>query len=775
MDKRSLDEYIYGVNIMNVSKVTELHSLAVGSKIAFDGADYTVVYRDSYLGEVITALENFGKDEGKFAVARNDSIHIYSKYSKNEKAMQDYTVPAKEIFKDGADVLGNSMEHADFYTIRKMLPPYDDDSYIALGHQSNERTATVDRCGRIFNQRVEYRVLRQLIQEQVAYDPSDVFGELGAEKPYQCFLDKKYPVLYNVHESDGKILEGLYILETGTYRSGGAAYVRNVITDKATGEILREEYRIIGLDCITSYDEEDTVISAELFYDCLLNIIGYFEGFEKENAKVVLPIKELERSYIGTMFTLDGLFSAERMRYGHRIYGTTYHDFFPPNFIVALLAYSMNGQTLKAGRIAEYVLANVIDARGRVLYRQGDGQNYGFSASELGQFLWVLARYEGIYEPKGRLAPYKSKILAIGNFLLSKICEADEIPGVSVIRTCAEADTNERIHDYLENTLWGIRGLEAICKLGDVIGADTKAYADAADKLRADIKTICKKTETDSPFGKVVPFRLGYSATPLTLAPCRTTAYPISDEEYERYAKISHVRSDGGENEQDLIENCYANYRYYPEMLSACMLDEEYERSIYRMREAIGGEFLGMIRWFSGADDWPAYNLAINYMERGEREKFLKLLYAHACHHGLIDFHIYYEQITLTDKDFHIKADTSVPSIMLNNLMINMMFCYERVDGSEIELMKGIPSEWLGKEEISIDNVCTSKGKLSLFATKDTVRLIFDGNFDKVRLWLNGFDRERIQRIALLNDNISCDGDSLIISDAVGEKLIKLA
>ncbi len=760
---------------MDASKITNLHDLPIGLNTKFENDDYSVVYRDSYLGEVVTVLENFGKDEGKFAVACNDSIRIYSKYSKDANAVQDYTVPSKEIFKDGADVLGNSIEHADFEKIRKMLPPYYDDSYIALGHQSSERTATVDRLGRMFSQKIAYNVLRQLITEEVIYDPSAVFGELGKAKPYQSFLDGKYPILYNVHETDDRILEGLYILETGTYRSGCAAYVRNVVTDKRTGEKLREDYRIVGIDCFTEYDAEDAAISAELFYDCLLNVIDYFETFEKNNSKVTLPIKELEKSYVGTMFTLDGLFSAERMRYGHRIYGTTYHDFFPPNFIVALLAYAMNGQMLKAGRIAEYVLANVIDNRGRVLYRQGDGQNYGFSASELGQLLWILARYEGVFEPKGCLCPYASKILAMGNFLLSKICKADEIPEASVIRTCAEADTNERIHDYLENTLWGIRGLEAICKLGDALSVDTQAYGDAADKLRADVKTICKKTETDSPFGKVVPFRLGYPATPLTLAPCRTTAYPVSDEEYERYIKISHVRSDGGENAQDLIENCYANYRYYPEMLSSCMLDTEYERSIYRMREAIGGEFLGMIRWFSGADDWPAYNLAINYMERGETEKFLKLLYAHACHHGLLDFHIYYEQITLGDENFTVKADTSVPCIMLNNLMINMMFCYERVDGSEIELLKAIPSEWLGKEEISIESVCTSKGKLSILAAQDTVRLSFDGKFDKVRLWLNGFERERLERIALLNDNITLDGDSLIISDAVGEKLIKLA
>lgn len=762
---------------MDTFRKMALHDVAIGKKTEADGTFYTAVYREKYLDETTSVFETFGKHDGKLLVVRDEDISVYSKYDTTASDAADFGVPTRDVFEKGEDVLGNSLERVDFYKIRKMLPPYHDDAYIALGHPANERAATVDRFGRIFRQKTYYSPLKQLVEEECVYEPSALFGELGAAKPTQSFLDGKYPILYNVHEYGERVLESLYILETGTFRSGGALYVRNVVTDKNTGEILSSEYRIVGTDCFTPYDAEDAKVSAEIFYDCMLNVIGYFEDFEKNNAKVTLPIKELERSHIGTMFTLEGLFSAERMRYGHRIYGAPYHDFFPPNFIVALLAYSINGQTLKAGRLAQYVLANAVDGRGRILYRQGDGQNYGFSASELGQFLWILSRYEGIFEPHGCLRPYNAKILAMGNFLLSRICKADEIPDVSVIRTCAEADTNERVHDYLENTLWGIRGLEAICSMSDVLNVDTQIYREAADKLRSDIGIICKITETDTPYGKAIPFRLGYTAEPLTLSQkCRTTARPMSDGDFAVYAKLSNMRSDfSEENAQDLVENSYANYRYYPEMLSSCILGAEYEKTILRMREALGGELLGMIRWGYGMDDWPAYNLAINFMERGEKDKFLKLLYAHACHHGLLDFHIYYEQIILTDKELTVRADSSVPSIMLNNLMINMMFCYERVDSSEIELMKGVPSEWIGREEISIDNVYTSKGRLSLLCTKDAIRLSFDGDFDRVRLYLGDFDSERLAKIAELNDCVKLDDGSLIITAPVGEKMILLA
>ena len=760
---------------METSKILALHSKPIGHEAEIDGLSFNVVYHDSYLDESITVLDNFS-GLGKLAVVKDDSVRIYTKCGVSSPLRRQCPITVEEITGNGKDRLAELAGTPDFYKISGMLPPYDDDSYIAIGHPASERSATVDRMGRIFCQRTSYKKLRQLTEEIPIYEPEKLYGDIGRVRPVQYFLDGKYPLLFNVHESGSYVLESLYIQETGTYRSGGAVYVRSVVTDKISGKVIKTEFRIVGTDCPSDADADDTVMSEAIFYDCFLNILDYFEEFEKNNSKVVLPVKELERSYIGTMFTLECLFSAERMRYGHRIYGTAYHDFFPPSFIVALIAYSVNGQTLKAGRLAQYVLANAVDSRGRILYRQGDGQNYGFSASELGQFLWVLSRYEKIFEPAGCLRPYHRKILAMGNYLMSKVCRADEIPDVSVIRTCAEADTNERVHDYLENTLWGIRGLDAICKLSDVLNVDTSVYGELADKLRADIDVVCRLCETDSPYGKLIPFRLGYAALPLTLSKCRDTAYPVSEEEYESYIKNTYVRSDSGiGNALELIENCYANYRYYPEMLSSALLDRKYESSILRLREELGGEILGMTRWMKGADDWPAYNLAIHYMERGEQEKFIRLLFSHAAHHGLTDFHIYYEQIEIGNECIRVKADSCVPSIMLNNLMINMMFCYERVDLSEVELLKGIPENWFGGEAFGIEGVYTSRGKLSVFADRDFVKLCFECDFGEVRLWLNGFDSERLERIADLNENVRRDGDSLIISAAAGEKYIKLA
>ena len=61
-----------------------------GTDIKIDGEEYTVVYRDSYLDEAITVLENFGAAEGKFVFARNESVHVYSKYNKNKDSVEIY-------------------------------------------------------------------------------------------------------------------------------------------------------------------------------------------------------------------------------------------------------------------------------------------------------------------------------------------------------------------------------------------------------------------------------------------------------------------------------------------------------------------------------------------------------------------------------------------------------------------------------------------------------------------------------------------------------------
>ena len=238
-----------------------------------------------------------------------------------------------------------------------------------------------------------------------------------------------------------------------------------------------------------------------------------------------------------------------------------------------------------------------------------------------------------------------------------------------------------------------------------------------------------------------------------------------TEEEYEAYRKggSGDVRKDEAKKlEQDPGENAYANYRYYPEIFSSCMLDKKYEDAMLKMREALGGELMGMTRFGHGTDDWPAYNMALNFLERGRHDKFRNLLYAHAAHHGLIDFHIYYEQVAMNSREHcFVIRDSFIPSIVLNNLMINMMFAYESMNGGGIYLLRGIPADWLGKKNFACDGVYAGSGNFTIDATADTIK-VKSSDCHEAILFLNGYTEEQLKSVSQKNNLIIRQGGLLV-------------
>lgn len=737
------------------------------TKVMVAGEEMFLMHSDEYLGKEIKVYENFGSKNGKVVVFYGEEMTVYEKYSIHERPTGSWTPEKRrDVFEHGEDLLAKEAAGKSFDEIYALLPHEYDMCYIPLGHPLSETHPTVDFSGNIIRQRDWFdKWYTEDLEVDMAYKPAEVYGELGAVKPYQSYLDDIYPILYNVHEQDDLVLESCYFLESGDIRNSNCIYTRNVVYSKSEKKIINQRHMRIAQRKIVNAAKEDVYLPCDIFHDAFLNMLDYCLDFRERNAKVTLPEKALEKSYIGTLYTLEGLLSGERTRYGHRNYGTNNHDNFPPNIIACILTYSVNGQTTKAARMVEFFLSYCVDRRGRILYRQGYWQTYGFSASEIGTILWAINRYEKVMEPRGFIKHYMDKIRALANFMLSKIVEPEELSGISVIRTCAEADTNERVHDYLQNTLWGIRGLTAVAELMEKYGGEAEPYAEAVAKLKDSVDKICNDLKMDSRFGELVPFRLDYTPMPLNFSNCKlSTAYPMTEEEYEAYRKggSGDVRKDEAVKlEQDPGENAYANYRYYPEILSSCVLDKKYEDAMLRMREALGGELMGMTRFGHGTDDWPAYNMALNFLERGRHEKFRNLLFAHAAHHGLIDFHIYYEQVAMNAKKEFVIRDSCIPSIVLNNLMINMMFAYETMNGGEIHLMKCIPADWVGKKSFSAEGVYAGSGSYNIEATEEYIK-VSSTSSQEALLFLNGFENEKLEEIANKNELQIKDGALLI-------------
>ena len=313
----------------------------------------------------------------------------------------------------------------------------------------------------------------------------------------------------------------------------------------------------------------------------------------------------------------------------------------------------------------------------------------------------------------------KGKIIGMGEEILEHMCPCDEIDGLKLIKMCAEADTNERVHIYLNNNLWAIRGLEAVSEL---LGAEGEKFSSAAKELRANVEMVTERYSVcGTRFGDLPPFRVGYTATPSTLSRCKDTFFPLSEDKKDEYFSTSWNRSDVLK-EEDFIENNYANYRYYLEMLSSMLLPEKYADAIVNMRENLGGELLCMTRFMDWIDDWPVLNYARFLIESGRIEKYLLLLYSHAAHHGEPERMTYYEQVSI---DGTVRANDCIPSLLTVPTMLAWCFAYENVNKDKLSLLSAIPKKWY-KYGFSAKGIGYSEGKVDIKYADSKLSVCFE-------------------------------------------------
>ena len=666
-------------------------------------------------------------ENGKMLFVSSEETRTLVKYADGIGSARRASPSVNDALDRGEDILAGFARSDSFAapSVLGLLPEFEKGSYIALGHPSSDSSVTVDGSGRIFDQSRFYD-RDNFPSETVIFCPA----ESSVAEPRQWLLDGIYPVLFSRFSN----VEYTYFVEKGDLRLAPSVWIRAVTLD---GDKVKDmTFKRIGTDACNVTD--DNSLSAERFYEALYGIVALCDDFISRGVSISLPDKRLERSFYGTHLAHLSLFHGPQARYGNRFYGLSGHDNFPPNYITSILSLTISGRLDLAGLFAGYLLTYVIDPLGQVLYRQGDGQAYGFSASELGQLLWVLSRYHNAAGALSAVSAHKGRILAICNYLASRVCALEDEPDIFTVRTCAEADANERVADYLQNIAWTIRGLEsALAILGDFKGTDRIRLI--VVNMRKSFEAILSRKTISTNLGSLVPFCLQYPYVPLTMSACLDTTEPVGEQELREYfAQTSHRGSSDYPPGRDFMENRYSNYRYYPELLSSSLLSEEQERVVRLLRERHGGELLGMIRFNRWLDDWPAYNLAIHYMERGLIDKFLLLLFAHAYCHGLIDFHTYYEQVAFKNEKAYARADTSCPSLLLNGIMIAFAFVYESVDGKRVDILRGVPSDWYAGEGCRADGLCTSFGKVSVRIRNGTVMVRLEGSFNNVRLFLNG-------------------------------------
>lgn len=669
----------------------------------FEDGEWRIVYFD---GKNELRLPGYSVE----ALDKTPELNLYNGHNPDELMVSGRDILAEELLADG---------EPDFEEVRKVLPHTKEMGYSFLGGFASWSGVMVNSAtGNIYPQS-----MANDRKPSPIFAPTMVDVEVCESRPKQFLLDGRIPIMFSVHSNSEKVVEFMYFVEPGDPDRDPIVWIRTKRYEKKNPENFTLDYRIVARSRLV----QSRAIETETFMTALIDTVVYWVKFLDKGAKFDIPEKLFEKVATGAMVACATTFSGDHAHYGHNIYGEEVHDNFPPNYIWSIEACCLMGYTAWAKRIFNHLLTYILNDEGRFFYRQGIQELFGASAEEYGWLLFLANKYKNQLGFERWTEEEWQKIEGMGRIIIDNCVPCKEFGNRVLVYMCAEADTNTRVHAYVNNNFWGIRGLRALAELLEKSGRteNKKEFEDMAETLFSNItELICEQSVEDPEYGSLPPFRLGYTPKPLTFSMCRETSVEVSEEYLETYLQFSNMR-DQGNSDQDLTENTYANYRYYPEMLGAMMLDDEQAEAIVKLRETVGGEYMGMSRFLGRIDDWPVLPYARYLLESENIEKYLLLLYSHTCHHGNPDLMCYYEQITPT----YVVADDCVPSLLTTPIMTGWMFAYETMNDRKLSLLRGVPKAWFDKG-FSAKGLGWTKGKVDISVENNSVEIVFSKPLD---------------------------------------------
>ena len=294
-------------------------------------------------------------------------------------------------------------------------------------------------------------------------------------------------------------------------------------------------------------------------------------------------------------------FSGRHPHYGVEHYGEFRSDGFPPNILAMAHALHACGHTESARSYAQYYFRRFIRADGTIDY-------YGASVSEYGKLLHLAAL---LSEDDGDvfLQSILPQILAMNKYLIDLLNFWMGAPRSewNLIAGSPEADTREESDEYLHNNLWVLRGWLSCERILQ------KFDAEFASEIRRDAALLQRR------IGRFLAY-----------ADSRFDPLPYRVRQKEKIADFTCK-----------MDFAYANYRYYPEMLSSGLLSREQAMRIIEAREKRFGEYEGatVLAWEGippGIDNWPIADYAAGLALLGEKERLRKVIQGHwnyaMCH-----------------------------------------------------------------------------------------------------------------------------------------------
>ena len=687
----------------------------------------------------------------------------------------------------GRDILGEELMargEVQYSDVLGVLPEIRENAYCFIGAPASHSNMTVDTRGAVYRQLSGRDIGGEAAPD---YEPWVDITEISGVIPRQIMLAEELPLLINVYDIGAEIVEIIYFIEPGDSGRDPILWIRQKRYCKDKPEEPTYKYNSIELIyelpnipfVSDTFDEDQVIIehqkyaSDETVIEAFADTVAFWVKFSEGGAVLSLPEKRLETAARGNMAAAAVTCTADRPHYGHKYYGKEIHDNFPPNYIWLIETACIMGRESFARRVYLHLLNYATTDEGRIVYRQGRALNHGASATEYGCLLFLSDRYFEKLGVGSLCEGEISKLLGMGNIILKAAVCCPEFGGRVLIKMCAEADTNNRIHVYLNNNLWAVRGLRALANILTRLGIENSSkYSDMADILWQNVKEMLEEYSVkDERFGSLPPFRFGYTATPHTLSYCRDTFTALSEEELKEYLTASVSRGDEKSEGQDATENCYANYRYYPEALSAMLLPRELADGAEALREALGGEIMGMTRFRDWVDNWPVLHHARFLIETGRIDKYLLLLYSHTELHGNRDKLCYYEQIKLFGK---VSAHDCLPSLLTTPCMVGWMFVYEPMCGG-LSLLSALPKDWYHKP-FRAEKIGYSGGEVSICSDGEVITVSFSsGSPEGTELVYRALDAVAPEDIMLGGEAISeIRGNRLVLKGGISSFKLKI-
>jgi hypothetical protein len=555
----------------------------------------------------------------------------------------------------------------DTESVAALLPPLR--AYTFLGTTTSRRKVIVWPDGRLgFG-------VRHHNLEQVLFDPGAVLGE-------SKFAGTKQGLM------------GGYLPAVDYAFSGGAgesaweeiAFAVGRGEDATTFVGLRTAE---GKQTYWQLPELHPLENGNAFYLALLSLEREWDSFLSSGMQLATPdarVNDAGRAaLVRALITEVGL----HPKYGVGAYSGGQHDTFPPATILlnrCLLDWGFN-EEVKA-RLGDY-LSHFVKPDGTFDY-------YGPALSEYGQMLSLAARYVRQTHDIAWLEEYDPALMRIADLLRKKIdaghdCYPPATAYCGLLQGPAEADTRAEQKYYFSSAMWTWRGLEDLGELLNDLGARQGNTTRALEG-----KSLIGKAAA---FRRMVLVALDHarlqSATPPFLGPIAGMDQAFGSMTESRFAS-------------------YTNYRYWPEMLSAGMLQRELVDDIINYRASHGGEVAATTRFGDGLDDWPYSHFAWGLMETDQREHFLLGFYGHMAFHQTPGSFTAYESVPIRgDSTRNYSGDYCVPAQLVAPQMLRWMVAWQPWDEPDLWLARAVPDAWW-KSGFSARHVPTRWGDLNL-------------------------------------------------------------